>query len=260
MIKKVPEQKRRLVEPFFKQFDDTMIRTYLEGHMGEAWVDDLDQPTAAQITVSVFTFFSGDARSTAAEALLKNVPEDVLVIVETDEWKQELESVHAGHYEKYSRYRFEQSQVVLDPKHLKAIIDQLPSAYTLRKIDKAVIEMPSLHHLSPDFTGNFESAEDYLDRGIGYVVIHEDKVVSGASSFSIYDGGIEIEVGTDEGYRRQGLAAIVSAALIRDCLYQNRYPNWDAENIGSAKLAQSLGYSLKEPYDTYYVNTHKKAY
>ncbi|MFC6464911.1 GNAT family N-acetyltransferase [Marinilactibacillus sp. GCM10026970] len=255
MLYKADQTVQKKIESLFKGLENTMIQTYLEGHMGEAWVDDLDKPTAAQITVSIFTFYAGNHHSPAAEEMLENLPEDALVITESEGWKQKLEAMHEGAFEKYSRYRFEHIAEFFDRNHLKKLVTQLPEPYSVRKIDQRVIELPSLHQLSPDFTGNFKSHEDFLSRGMGYVVLHEGKVVSGASSFSIFDEGIEIEVGTDPNYRRQGLAAVASAALMLDCLDNNVYPGWDAENIGSAKLAESLGYVLKEAYDTYYVST-----
>lgn len=254
MIIKADSHAKSLIEPFFEQFDDTLLRSYFEGHMGEAWVDDLIDPTAAQVTVSVFTFYAGDHDSPAAEELLRNLPEDVLIIVEADGWKRRLEEVHAGAFEKFSRFRFYNNGRDFDLQHLKSLIADLPDEFTLQKIDKTVIKMPSLHSLSEDFTGNFDSDEDYLQRGMGYAVIHNGIVVSAASSFSVYNEGIEIEVGTHPDYRRKGLAAITSAALILDCLDNDIYPNWDAANSESVKLAEHLGYVMKEAYDTYYVS------
>ncbi|WP_225744464.1 GNAT family N-acetyltransferase [Marinilactibacillus sp. Marseille-P9653] len=253
MLVKADKTVNGQIEKLFAGLEETMIQTYLEGHMGEAWVDDLENPTAAQITVSMFTFYAGDHTSPLAEEMLNNIKEDVLIITESEGWKQKLERIHVGAFEKYSRYRFEHSADYFDRNHLENLVAQLPEPYVVKRIDQDVVELPSLHQLSPDFTGNFESSEAFLDRGVGYVVLHEDKVVSGASSFSIFDEGIEIEVGTDPEYRRKGLATVVSAALMLDCLDHQLYPSWDAENIGSAKLAESLGYVMKEPYDTYYV-------
>ena len=84
--------------------------------------------------------------------------------------------------------------------------------------------------------------------------MYKGEVVCGASSYSIYDNGIEIEVATDHNYRRKGLATIVSAALILDCLEKGIYPNWDAANTTSAKLAEKLGYVFDKAYDTYFVD------
>ncbi len=66
--------------------------------------------------------------------------------------------------------------------------------------------------------------------------------------------GIEIEVATNYNHRRKGLATIVSAALILDCLEKEIYPNWDAANTTSAKLAEKLGYVFDKAYDTYFVD------
>lgn len=255
---KADSKAKKQIKPFFEKMDDTLLRSYFEGNMGEAWVDDLSKPTAAQVTVSIFTFYAGDYDSPAAEELIRNLPDDVLIIAEADGWKKKLESVHAGVFDKFSRYRFYQNSQNFNFQHLRKLVDNLPTEFRLQKIDKEVIEMPSLHALSEDFTGNFASAEDYLNRGLGYVVIHNDKVVSGASSFSVYDEGIELEVGTHFEYRRKGLAAVASAALILDCLDKQKYPKWDAANSESLKLADYLGYVMKEAYDTYYVTTRKR--
>ena len=52
----------------------------------------------------------------------------------------------------------------------------------------------------------------------------------------------------------EGLATVVSAALILDCLENGKYPNWDAANTTSAKLAEKLGYEFDKAYDTYFVD------
>ena len=100
----------------------------------------------------------------------------------------------------------------------------------------------------------FDSINDFLNRGIGYAIIHKDRVVSAATSFSIYDDGIEIEVATHPAYRRNDLATIVASTLILDCLDKGKYPSWDGANEESVKLAQKIGYKLYESYDTYFIN------
>lgn len=71
----------------FEDLDSTIILSCLQGHMGTAWVNDLENPTVAQIIVGIFSFYAGDPNATEAEELLYNLPEDILVIVNTDEWK-----------------------------------------------------------------------------------------------------------------------------------------------------------------------------
>ena len=76
------------------------------------------------------------------------------------------------------------------------------------------------------------------NRGIGYAVIHNGHVVSAATSFSIYDDGIETEVASHPDYRRKGLATIVSSTLILVSLDKGKYHSWDGANEEFVKLAQ----------------------
>ena len=52
---------RKKLIPMFEKIDSTIILSCLQGHMGTAWVDDLENPTVAQITVGIFVFFAGNA-------------------------------------------------------------------------------------------------------------------------------------------------------------------------------------------------------
>lgn len=79
-------------------------------------------------------------------------------------------------------------------------------------------------------------------------------LVSAATSFSIYDDGIEIEVASHPNHRRKGLATIIASTLILDCLNRGKYPSWDGANEESVELAKKLGYNFKESYDTYFID------
>ena len=85
------------------------------------------------------------------------------------------------------------------------------------------------------------------------MAVRDGEVLSGASSYSVYDGGIEIEIDTREDCRRRGLAAACAARLILACLDRGWYPNWDAANPASAALAEKLGYRVARAYAAYAV-------
>ncbi|WP_027632178.1 GNAT family N-acetyltransferase [Clostridium hydrogeniformans] len=241
----------------FENMNDTMILSCLQGYMGDAWVDDSKEPTVAQIIVGDFVFYAGNPNSKIVEELLYNIPEHSLIIVKTKEWKEKIEETHKGYIEKFKRYAFKKNPEHLDYNHIKKFLLELPYGYELKKIDESLAKEPSLQKLSEDFTGQFDSIEDYLNRGLGFCILHNGQVVCGASSYSIYDNGIEIEIDTDYKYRRKGLATIVASALILECLNRRIYPSWDAANTSSLNLAEKLGYVLEEAYDTYYVHYKK---
>ncbi|OSX87095.1 hypothetical protein BTJ44_02772 [Bacillus mycoides] len=238
----------------FEDFNNVVLLSYLQGHMGNAWVNDLENPTVAQITVGIFTFYAGDPNAKETEELLRNIPERILVIVNSDQWKKRLETFHERKIDKFLRYKFKRNTEVFNRSKLQSFITALPKGYELRKIDEHIANNPTLHNVSEDFTSQFRSIDDYVNRGIGYSILYNGEVVCGASSYSIYNDGIEIEVATDLDHRRKGLATVVCATLILDCLEKGRYPNWDAANSTSVKLAEKLGYVFDKAYDTYFVN------
>ena len=77
------------------------------------------------------------------------------------------------------------------------------------------------------------------------------KLVCGASSYTVYNKGIEIEIDTKEGYRRKGLALVCASKIILECLSRELYPSWDAANRESVALAEKLGYHFDNEYVTY---------
>lgn len=248
---------RKKLVPMFEKIDSTIVLSYLQGHMGTAWVDNLENPTVAQITVGIFVFFAGNPNTKEAEELLHNLPDFTLAIVDSDEWKNRIETVHNGATEKFQRYSFKKNPEHLDRKYLQNLLSKLPEGYEIKRIDKNIAKAPSFHELSEDFVSQFESIDDFINRGIGYAILHEGQVVSAATSFSIYDGGIEIEIASQPNHRRKGLATIVASALIIDCLDSGKYPSWDGANSESVELAKKLGYIFKESYDTYFIELTK---
>lgn len=247
---------RKKLVPMFDKIDSTMLLSYLQGHMGTAWVDNLENPTVAQITVGIFVFYAGNPNTKEAEELLFNLPEFTLVIVDSDEWKERIETVHNGSFEKFQRHRFEKNPEHMDRKHIQNLISLLPEGYKIKKVDKNIAKKSSFQELSEDFISQFDSIDDFVNRGVGYAILYQGKVVSAATSFSIYDEGVEIEVASHPDHKRKGLATIVSSALILDCIDRGKYPSWDGANSESVELAKKLGYVFKESYDTYYIDNN----
>ena len=254
MIYEANVEVRKKLVPMFENIDSTIVLSYLQGHLGTAWVDNLENPTVAQITVGIFVFYAGDPSTKETEELLFNLPEFTLAIVDSDKWKSRIESVHCGAIEKFQRYRFEKNPAHLNRIHILNLLSSLPEGYEIKKVDDNIAHAPSFRELSEDFVSQFESIDDFIKRGVGYAILHDDKVVAASTSFSVYDGGIEIEIATHPEYRRIGLATVVASALILDCLDSGKYPSWDAANTESVELAKKLGYVFKEAYDTYFIN------
>lgn len=254
MIYQVNSELRRNLASFFESMTDTMILSCIQGHMGEAWVDNLENPTMIELIVGEFVFLAGKAKGEEAEELIINIPINSFILAENKSWGNLIENFYSECVTKIKRYSFLKDKKHLDYEYIKSLIDNLPKGYELKKADKEFLDKYSIEKISEDFVAQFNSVDDYLNRGIGYYIVKDGEVVSGASSYSIYDDGIEIEIDTDVNHRNKRLATVVAAALIIDCLDNGLYPSWDAANLTSLKLAKKLGYKFNEEYEVYNVN------
>lgn len=133
-------------------------------------------------------------------------------------------------------------------------MQSLDSGYKLKLIDEDAYEQIMQNSWSRDLCSQFRDYNDYEARGIGAAVLHNGQVVSGASSYTIYDEGIEIEIDTRKDHRRRGHALACGARLILDCMERGLYPSWDAQNRESLALAEKLGYHFDREYTVFIIN------
>lgn len=247
-----------IIKELFKNMNDTVIRSCLEGHMGRGFTDDRIKPSMGLIYLGSFLFIAGgDISLDALEFISKimiEVKEDTLYIISNNSNNGRLlEQYYKENYKKINRYQVRAKD--FDLLKLEAIMNELPKEYEIRQIDEGLYEQAIEENWSSYFVNNFDSAKDFITRGIGYVILHNGTIVSGASSYSIYNKGIEIEIATKEEYRNRGLAYIIGAKLILECIKLGLHPSWDAANLTSVGLAKRLGYEYVGPYDTHRIKT-----
>ena len=132
-------------------------------------------------------------------------------------------------------------------------ISELPAGYEPAKINAELYDKCLLRPATVDFVSSFDNKEHFLKMGRGVVILKDGEIVSGASSYSRYNGGIEIEVDTVQPERRKHLALAACSALILNCLEEGLYPSWDAQNMASVRLAEKLGYEFDREYTAYEV-------
>lgn len=130
-----------------------------------------------------------------------------------------------------------------------------PSGFEMRRLDAELI--PKTKKFNVEIDSRFwSSAQDFIENGLGFCIIKDDDVVSICYAAAISDGLAEIDVATDEAYRQQGLAALVTRQFIRECLTRGITPAWDCfeYNTGSRRLAEGLGFSELVHYPFYSFN------
>ncbi len=258
IFSEIEKDKRSALAPLFAGTQETLVLSCIQGHMGRAFADSPQNPRCAQIVVGDFCFFAGDPSLPQAQELVRNIPkgfcsDTILMIPLSSEWDGLIEKAYSNRAEKITRYAIKKEPGVFCRRQLEEFTHGLPEGIALHSIDKALYCQSFSEDFSKDFCSLFDSAEDFIRRGIGVCALYQGRIVAGASSYSVYDGGIEIEVDTHPEFRRRGLALACAAKLILLCLDRGLYPSWDAATPISVRLAEKLGYHLDFPYPAYAV-------
>lgn len=236
------------VKQLFSGWTETLIYSCLQKVMGKVYVVDLENPKSAFAYVGCFGFYAGEPN----KELVENKPTGFVIMTPQNEgWAKLIEGCYPF-AKRVIRYAIKKD-TSFNQEALKENVSKLPDGYELRKIDADIYDQCLTNPVTADFVSAFENKEQYLSMGRGMVIIKGGEIVAGASSYTRYNGGIEIEIDTVEHERRKHLATIVCSALILNCLAEGLYPSWDAQNMNSVHLAEKLGYEFDHEYVAYEV-------
>lgn len=243
------------VKELFADWQETLIYSCLQNVMGKIYVTDTEKPESAFAFVGCFEFLAGKPD----RELVINKPDGFVIMVPQNEaWSTLIEECYPS-AKKVERFAIKKD-TIFDTEMLRTEISKLPQEYELKQIDADLYDQCLENPVTADFVSAFESKEQYLNIGRGMVILKEGKIVSGASSYTRYNEGIEIEVDTLPSERRKYLATIACSALILKCLEEGLYPSWDAQNIHSVCLAEKLGYEFDHAYTAYEVAVEARSH
>jgi GNAT superfamily N-acetyltransferase len=219
---------------------DLSIDCLLEDQSGNAYVDDLEQPSAFLIDTVPFFYFAGSVESSAAQDMVRSLPGYCFLMPSAPGWFELAQQIHGEKLYPLKRYSFSSAQLSLD--HLDAIYQSSPHRERIFPMDTAfVVPLWGQDHYV-DLT-SYDSVDDFLQRGVGfYARSQSGKLAGTAYADLVCSRGIEISLYVIDDYRRQGWGTALAACLVRWCLQHNLDPHWDAANPESAHLAQKLGY------------------
>lgn len=240
-------------EGLFAGWDETIIWSCLQKVMGCVYANGTKNPTAAAALLGDFGFLAGQADTDFLLALKKDVCRKnfIILVPQNTSWNAAIEACYGDDCRRVTRYAFQKGGESFDPSKLERLAGGLPAEYRLTMINRQWYACCQKTHWCRDLVAQYKSFEEYAKWGLGVLVLRGSVPVSGASSYSSYRFGIEVEIDTRQEYRRKGLAAACGARLILECLKRNLYPSWDAQNAWSAALAQKLGYRFSHEYTAY---------
>jgi len=204
-----------------------------------------------------FSFLAGDASSPAARELVAVWPPENMggctLVPENDRWAALVEEVFPQS-EKHTRYATSKTEHNFNHDRLRAMTADPSDELHIVRIDASMYDKIYSQNWSKDLVANFPDGESFERLAVGFACLHGGEIVGAASCYSVYDRGIEIEIDTREDFRRRGIARACAASLVLYALEHGLYPSWDAANLMSMGLAQSLGYIPAGEYPGYWLS------
>lgn len=238
------------IKEIFGNWKESLIWSCLQGVMGEIHTNTTED--AAMAILGDFAFYAG----TPSEELVRFKPESceqdfIIMVPQNDAWAAMIEKCYGDKAKKVTRYAIKKEKDIFDISKLEQAILKLPKGYELKLLEEQEYDLCRNNGWANDLVSQFKDYDTYRKLGLGVAVLKDGELVAGASSYSRYNEGIEIEIDTREDHRRKGLAYVCGAKLILECLKKSLYPSWDAQNKWSVALAEKLGYHFSHEYTAY---------
>ncbi len=251
--------------PVFADMDDTTILSCLQDYPNShVWVDSLETPSCAHVLMggkgegtAGFSFVAGDADSPAARELIAAWREEnrggCTIVPQNEKWEDLIkERFTSGEF--HIRYAISKTEHHFDVERLRKMAANPAEDLQIVRIDASMYDTIYSQKWSCDLVANFNDGETFERLAAGFACVHHGEIVGAASCYSVYDKGIEIEIDTRVDYRRKGIARACAASLVLYALEKGLYPSWDAANLMSVGLAESLGYVYTHEYPAYWIS------
>ena len=269
---------QELAQPHFEKarslfdgFDYSLsIHAAIEGSSpGRIFVDNLERPrTAFALTVEGYLLTGDHTDPAVLEALRRLLAEQIFtgkVYVNGDEsmslavypqtWEAQLPTLIPTHeVEKIARYQYLCRAVLFDWRQ------HLPEGYTVRRVDRSVLNDPRI--VFPEgardwfnIEAMWGSVDNFLNKGRSFCVLHDHQVVAWCTPDCVAGDRIDIGIFTDPDHRRHGLAGVAVAATVEHCLNDGfSAVGWhcNAGNVASWKTAEKVGFVRNREYAYYY--------
>ncbi|MGC5326049.1 GNAT family N-acetyltransferase [Brevibacillus sp. SYSU BS000544] len=265
MIKLTPPHYAK-VDPLLRKvpFNTLFARVVIEYKVdGQVYVDDLLNPTVSLIIHKYgMAFLCGnyenDSFNDKLVKFLKDTPwiqfPAKYMLTYPEQWEQKLASLLdtdlllADNMDSKGIHH-DSSQFFLQTQRINYKFNpqfplnnsNLPAGFILKRIDADLY--PKIQgSVVPEYF--WDTAEDFLENGIGFSLLYDDQIVSTTFSSYIVDDQLELGVETTENFRKKGYAIYAASAMISYCLANGYEPVWACrrDNIGSSRLAESLGF------------------
>jgi hypothetical protein len=188
---------RKLLAPLFTDHRHLRpdVDAVLQGHCGTVLANTGSDVQVAQLSLSVLTFFGGDATHPIARRLVEQVSGETIVLVASEAWRALVRHVHGAWVIAQPRVAF--SATPLELGHLRQLSAAVPAGYQVTPIDLTLAQ-----RLGSDVSAGlilpevWPSLEDFVARGVGFCARGGERIVCAATSAARSEHAIEIQINT----------------------------------------------------------------
>jgi len=255
-------QKEKLdnIAPLFANWDEVIIKSCLQGHMGQAYADNEDEPTVAKIECLGFCFIAGDADSPQATELMIHLEEGLEMQLNSEAWHNLVRKEISNKTYEFKRYKFKKDLSFFDKNRLDAYVRKLPEGYEIMPIDEKLFHELPKQEWADCHCSQFSSFDEFQLYGLGYIVMFDGELICASSPYAYCEGIIDVQIDTVEEHRQKGIATACSAQLILSCLDRGILPYWSADCDESRHLAEKLGYQIESECICYEIIPNKASF
>ncbi len=183
---------------------DSCIESVLQGFQGKAFVDCNTNPSVVRLVNGPFNIMGGNAESAGADEIFSEAQKDGYYMGDSS-WEEKVKAVYAGRYIVHRRQTFNHQK--LDKIRLSKLCNEVPEGIEIRKIGKKEKE-----RIGREVSTLLTFYEEFLEKGIGYCALHEERLVGGVATAINSKRAIQFQINTIPEYRiRESPFQILSA-------------------------------------------------
>lgn len=271
---KLEETEYGKVRPLFKGLEWSLYATAVIEGTSRGWIyaDSIDAPESAFMATLGGYYLAGydnnsEFNASVNKLILKLFKGDTLRKNETDvevdfypeSWENKMPTIFKGRLPLEAARRHYVCTELKDNDWR----ERVPEEFHILRIDAELLRKPDLivpEDVTASMKENWGSQSSFLEKGIGFCTLHNNKIVSWSLTDCVANNACEIGIQTDEEYQRQGLATLTVSAITDYCLSNGfEHVDWQCSeyNLPSIKTAEKAGFKLERKYVQHYACANK---
>lgn len=231
---------------------DAVLDSVIEGQMGKAYTNHIDDLELLRVEIEPFNYFAGDSGHEDALSFVKTLKPNSFILPTGDGWWRLIHEVFGQQVLVMNRYLY--SAEALNSADIDRWISESAPIGQVYRIDSKRSKSFFADDVSMIYLKDYESGQDFFERSLGFVMEFEGKVIGAAYAPIVSGTKAQIALYVSHTYRKRGIATVLALHFIRLCLEYNIEPIWVANNQETCKLAERLGFVLSTAYEVLFLS------